>query len=121
MISLLLIIGIKESARANAIIVVITLAVVVVFIAVGWRFIHPENYHPFIPPNQGEFGKFGFSGIMMGAGVIFFAYIGFDAVSTAAQEARNPQKDMPIGIIASLALVTFLDVAVSYILLGIEH
>src|SRR5713226_8423566 len=89
MISLLLIIGIKESARTNAIIVVIKLAVVVVFIAVGWRYIHPENYTPFIPPNQGEFGKFGISGIMMGAGVIFFAYIGFDAVSTAAQEARN--------------------------------
>src|SRR5438034_847982 len=68
MISLLLILGIKESARANGIIVAIKLAVVVVFIAVGWHFIHPENYHPFLPPNQGEFGKFGISGIMMGAG-----------------------------------------------------
>ena len=112
LISLLLIFGIKESARANAVIVVIKLAVVVVFIAVGWKFIHPENYTPFIPPNQGEFGEFGFSGIMMGAGVIFFAYIGFDAVSTAAQEARNPQKDMPIGIIGSLVVCTILYVAV---------
>jgi APA family basic amino acid/polyamine antiporter len=121
MISLLLIFGIKESARANAVIVVIKLAVVVVFIAVGWKFIHPENYTPFIPPNQGEFGKFGFSGIMMGAGVIFFAYIGFDAVSTAAQEARNPQKDMPIGIIGSLVVCTILYVAFSYILTGMVH
>ncbi len=121
MISLLLIIGIKESARTNAIIVVIKLAVVVIFIAVGWRYIHPENYTPFIPPNQGEFGQFGISGIMMGAGVIFFAYIGFDAVSTAAQEARNPQKDMPIGIIGSLAVCTILYVVFSYILTGMVN
>src|SRR5216684_5067252 len=121
MISLLLIRGIKDSARANGIIVAIKLAVVVVLIAVGWKFIHPENYHPFIPPNQGEFGQFGISGIMMGAGVIFFAYIGFDAVSTAAQEARNPQKDMPIGIIGSLAVCTILYVLFSYILSGMVH
>jgi APA family basic amino acid/polyamine antiporter len=118
MISLLLIVGIKESARTNAIIVAIKLAVVVVFIAVGWKFIHPENYTPFIPPNQGAFGRFGLSGIMAGAGVIFFAYIGFDAVSTAAQEAKNPQRDMPIGIIGSLAVCTVLYVAFSYILTG---
>jgi APA family basic amino acid/polyamine antiporter len=121
MISLLLILGIKESARTNAIIVVIKLTVVVVFIAVGWRFIHPENYTPFIPENQGAFGQFGVSGIMMGAGVIFFAYIGFDAVSTAAQEARNPQKDMPIGIIGSLVVCTILYVVFSYILTGMVH
>ncbi|HKX00180.1 MAG TPA: amino acid permease [Bryobacteraceae bacterium] len=118
MISLLLMIGIKESARTNAIIVVIKLMVVVVFIAVGWKFIHPENYTPFIPKNTGTFGEFGLSGIMAGAGVIFFAYIGFDAVSTAAQEARNPQKDMPIGIIGSLAVCTVLYVVFSYVLTG---
>ena len=121
MISLLLMVGIKESARANAIIVVIKLAVVVLFIAVGWKYIHPANYTPFIPANQGDFGKFGISGIMMGAGVIFFAYIGFDAVSTAAQEAKNPQKDMPIGIIGSLAVCTVLYVIFSYILTGMVH
>jgi basic amino acid/polyamine antiporter, APA family len=121
MISLLLMIGIKESARTNAIVVAIKLMVVVVFIAVGWKFIHPENYTPFIPPNQGTFGQFGTSGIMMGAGVIFFAYIGFDAVSTAAQEAKNPQKDMPIGIIGSLAVCTILYVVFSHVLTGMVH
>ena len=113
LISLLLMVGIKESARTNAVIVVIKLAVVLVFIGVGWSYINPANYHPFIPPNTGEFGSFGFSGVMMGAGTIFFAYIGFDAVSTAAQECKNPQKDMPIGIIGSLVVCTVL-----YILFG---
>ena len=92
LISLLLMVGIKESARTNAVIVVIKLAVVLVFIGVGWSYINPANYKPFLPPNTGEFGSFGISGVMMGAGTIFFAYIGFDAVSTAAQECRNPQK-----------------------------
>ena len=120
-ISLLLILGIKESARANGIIVAIKLAVVLVFIGIGWKFIHPENYHPFIPPNTGTFGHYGFSGLMAGAGVIFFAYIGFDAVSTAAQEAKNPQKDMPIGIIGSLAVCTVLYVLFSMILVGMVN
>ena len=102
LISLLLMLGIKESARANAVIVAIKVAVVLVFIGVGWSYINPANYKPFLPPNTGEFGAFGISGLMMGAGTIFFAYIGFDAVSTAAQECKNPQNDMPIGIIGSL-------------------
>jgi basic amino acid/polyamine antiporter, APA family len=118
LVSLLLIIGIQESARANAVIVVIKLAVVLVFIGVGWRFIHGVNYHPFIPKNTGEFGSFGLSGIMMGAGTIFFAYIGFDAVSTAAQEAKNPQKDMPVGIIGSLIVCTILYVLFAVVLTG---
>lgn len=118
-ISLLLMLGIQESARTNSIIVVIKLAVVVVFIALGWAFINKDNYVPFIPPNEGEFGKFGLSGIMRGAGVIFFAYIGFDAVSTAAQEAKNPQRDMPIGIIGSLAVCTVLYILFSHVLTGI--
>jgi APA family basic amino acid/polyamine antiporter len=117
-ISLLLMSGIKESARVNAVIVVIKLLVVVVFIFLGWRFINPANYTPFIPQNEGEFGRFGISGIMAGAGTIFFAYIGFDAVSTAAQEARNPKRDMPIGIIGSLIICTILYVAFSYVLTG---
>jgi APA family basic amino acid/polyamine antiporter len=117
-ISVLLMIGIKESARTNAVIVVIKLAVVLVFIGIGWSYINPANYHPFVPPNAGEFGHFGMSGIMMGAGTIFFAYIGFDAVSTAAQECKRPQKDMPIGIIGSLAICTVLYVLFGFVLTG---
>ncbi|HWQ54768.1 MAG TPA: amino acid permease [Bryobacteraceae bacterium] len=118
LVSLLLMLGIQESARANGIIVVIKLAVVLVFIGLGWMYIDRANYTPFIPPNTGEFGHFGLSGIMAGAGTIFFAYIGFDAVSTAAQEARNPQKDMPIGIIGSLIICTVLYVLFSIVLTG---
>ena len=118
LISMLLMIGIKESARANAVIVVIKLAVVLVFIGVGWSFINRANYTPYFPPNTGEFGHFGFSGIMAGAGTIFFAYIGFDAVSTAAQEAKNPQKDMPVGIIGSLVVCTVLYVLFAIVLTG---
>ena len=117
-ISLLLMLGIKESARANGVIVVIKLAVVLVFIGIGWMYIDKANYTPFIPANTGIFGHFGFSGIMAGAGTIFFAYIGFDAVSTAAQEARNPQRDMPIGIIGSLIICTILYVLFSVVLTG---
>jgi len=117
-ISLLLMVGIKESARTNAVIVIIKLAVVLVFIGVGWMYINRANYTPFIPKNTGTFGEYGFSGIMAGAGVIFFAYIGFDAVSTAAQEAKNPQKDMPVGIIGSLIVCTVLYIVFAFILTG---
>jgi len=118
-ISMLLIVGVQESARVNAAIVAIKLLVVLVFIGVGWRYIHPANYHPFILPNTGEFGSFGFSGVMMGAGTIFFAYIGFDAVSTAAQECKNPKHDMPIGIIGSLAVCTVLYILFGHVLTGL--
>src|SRR6185437_10501463 len=118
-ISMLLIVGVQESARVNAAIVAIKLLVVLVFIGVGWRYIHPANYHPFILPNTGEFGSFGFSGVMMGAGTIFFAYIGFDAVSTAAQECKNPKHDMPIGIIGSLAVCTVLYILFGHVLNGL--
>ena len=120
-ISLLLMLGIKESARTNGIIVVIKVAVVVVFIGLGWRYIDSANYTPFMPNNTGTFGEFGISGIMAGAGTIFFAYIGFDAVSTAAQEARNPQKDMPIGIIGSLVVCTMLYILFSIVLTGMVN
>jgi len=119
LISLLLMLGVKESARVNAAIVAIKLAVVLVFIGVGWSYIDPANYRPFLPPNTGEFGSFGISGLMMGAGTIFFAYIGFDAVSTAAQECRNPQKDMPIGIIGSLVVCTALYLLFAHVLTGL--
>src|SRR5262245_35551083 len=106
--SMLLMAGMRESARVNTAIVAIKLAVVLVFVGAGWSYVNPANYRPFLPPNTGVFGEFGLSGLMMGAGTIFFAYIGFDAVSTAAQECRNPQRDMPIGIIGSLAVCTLL-------------
>jgi len=118
LISILLMIGIKESARTNGIIVVIKLAVVLTLIGVGWMYINRANYVPYIPKNTGEFGHFGLSGIMTGAGTIFFAYIGFDAVSTAAQEAKNPQKDMPAGIIGSLVICTVLYVLFAVVLTG---
>ncbi|MGH8131663.1 MAG: APC family permease, partial [Steroidobacteraceae bacterium] len=111
-------VGIRQSAAFNAVIVAIKVTVVVLFILFGVSFIHTANWHPFIPPNTGQFGVFGWSGIMGAAGVIFFAYIGFDAISTAAQETRNPQRDMPIGILASLVICTILYVIVSAILTG---
>ena len=121
LISFLLITGIQESARANAVIVVLKVSVVVLFILFGWSYINPTNHTPFIPPNTGEFGHFGWSGIVRAAGVVFFAFIGFDAVSTAAQETKNPQRDMPIGIIGSLAVCTILYVLFSYTLTGIVN
>ena len=120
-VSTLLMIGIKESASVNAVVVVIKVAVVLVVIGVGVWFIKGANYTPFIPENTGKFGEFGWSGILRAAGVIFFAYIGFDAVSTAAQEAKNPQKDMPIGIIGSLVICTILYVAFAIVLTGLAN
>ncbi len=117
-ISLLLMLGIKESAIVNDIIVVIKLAVVLTFIVVGFHYIKPENYTPFIPPNTGTFGEFGLSGIMRAAGIIFFAYIGFDTVSTAAQEAHNPQRDIPRGILGSLFICTIIYILFSSVLTG---
>jgi basic amino acid/polyamine antiporter, APA family len=119
LVSALLIIGIRESAGANTVLVIIKSVVLVLFVAVGASYVRRENLTPFIPPNTGAFGAFGPSGILRGAAVMFFAYIGFDAVSTAAQEARQPQRDMPIGILASLAICTVLYIAVAIVLLGI--
>ena len=118
-ITMVLILGIKESATLNAVIVFIKVAIILVFIAVGASAIKPELWRPFIPPNKGEFGIFGLSGILRGAGVIFFAYIGFDAVSTLAQEAKNPKRDMPIGILGSLFICTLLYVVVALVLTGV--
>lgn len=118
-VTALLVIGVKESAFVNNIIVIIKVAILLLFIAAGVGFINTANWQPFIPPNTGAFGEFGVSGILRGAGVIFFAYIGFDAVSTAAQEARNPQRDMPIGILGSLVLCTILYIVVALVLTGV--
>lgn len=120
-ITAILVIGIKESANFTTTIVFLKVGVVCVFIALAAAFLwahngQPNYWHPFIPPNTGERGAFGWSGIMRGAGVVFFAYIGFDAVSTAAQEARNPKRDMPIGILVSLVICTALYILVSGLL-----
>lgn len=118
-LTLLLVVGIRESANFNNIMVIVKVAVILLFIAVGIAFVQSDNWTPFIPENTGEWGHFGWSGVLRGAGVIFFAYIGFDAVSTAAQEAKNPQKDMPVGILGSLGVSTFLYILVAVVLTGI--
>ena len=118
-ISCLLIIGIRESANFNNVMVIIKVSVILLFIAIGIYFIDTANWHPFIPKNTGTWGHYGVSGILRAAGVIFFAYIGFDAVSTAAQEARNPQRDMPRGILGSLSISTVLYILVAIVLTGI--
>ena len=120
LITILLIIGISESAGFNNVVVVIKLTVVFLFIGFGMAYINRENWEPFIPAATGP-GKYGWDGVVRGAGVIFFAYIGFDAVSTAAQETRNPQRDMPIGILGSLAICTVLYIAVALVLTGIVN
>ncbi|MBA3443935.1 MAG: amino acid permease [Gemmatimonadales bacterium] len=117
----ILVVGIRESAKVNNLIVVLKIAVVVLFIIFGLQYVNPENWKPFVPPNTGAFGDFGWSGVFRGAGLIFFAYIGFDAVSTAAQEAKNPQRDMPIGILGSLVVCTILYVLVALTLTGLVH
>lgn len=117
----LLVIGIKESAKFNNIIVMIKVIVILLFIGFGISYINTHNWTPFIPQNTGTFGEFGWSGLLTGAGVVFFAYIGFDAVSTTSQEAINPKRDMPIGILASLVVCTILYIAVSLTLTGIVN
>ncbi|MBA5792131.1 amino acid permease [Flavobacterium sp. xlx-214] len=139
LLSLLLIRGTQESAKLNNLLVILKVGVVVIFIALGWQFINPSNHEPFIPTNVGEemvktgqlsfsqflssdyFGQYGFSGVLRAAGVVFFAFIGFDAVSTAAQEAKNPKKGMPFGIIGSLLICTVLYVLFAYVLTGLEN
>lgn len=119
LVTVLLVIGVKESARFNNIIVFIKLTVILIFIFVGIAYINIDNWHPFVPENTGTFGSFGWSGVLRGAAVIFFAYIGFDAVSTAAQEAKNPQRDLPRGILGSLIICTLLYILVALVLTGI--
>jgi APA family basic amino acid/polyamine antiporter len=117
----LLTVGIQESAKLNNLIVFLKVTIVFLVIGFGFMYVKPENWQPFIPPNDGTFGHFGVSGIVRAAGVIFFAYIGFDAVSTAAQEAKNPQRDLPIGILASLTICTVLYILMARVMTGIAH
>ncbi len=118
-VTVLIVIGIKESANVNSVIVVIKVAVVLIVILGGAAYVNTANWQPIIPPNTGSFGEYGWSGVLRGAGVIFFAYIGFDAVSVAAQEAKNPQRDMPIGILGSLVVCTILYILVSGVMVGL--
>src|SRR6185437_5738488 len=125
-VTFVLVVGVKESANFNSAAVMIKVSVVLFFIGIAtiFAFGHPAhmtaNWHPFIPKNLGHFGQYGWSGIMRGASVVFFAYIGFDAVSTAAQEAKNPQKDMPFGILGSLIICTVLYIIVAGLLTGLK-
>lgn len=119
LMSLLLIRGTEHSSKFNSVIVFLKVVVVLTFIILGWQFIKTENYVPFIPENTGNWGEFGFSGVIRGAAVVFFAFLGFDAVSTAAQETINPKKDMPIGILGSLLICTVLYILFTLVLTGV--
>jgi APA family basic amino acid/polyamine antiporter len=121
LMSIVLIRGTKGSALVNNLIVALKVTVVLVFIFLGWSYINPSNYVPYIPENTGTFGSYGWSGIFRAAAIIFFAYIGFDAVSTAAQEAKKPQRDMPIGILLSLAICTVLYILFSHVMTGLAN
>lgn len=113
--------GTKGSAIWNAIVVSLKVAVVLVFIVLGWNYVQPQNYQPYIPENTGVFGEFGWSGILRGAGVVFFVFLGFDIISTAAQETKNPQRNMPIGIIGSLVVCTILFVLFAHVMTGLSN
>jgi APA family basic amino acid/polyamine antiporter len=119
LLSLLLIRGTKESANVNNVLVILKVAVVILFIALGWKFMNPANHVPYIPKNTGVYGEFGISGIAAGAALVFFAFIGFDAVSTAAQEAKDPKKGMPIGILGSLVICTILYILFAHVMTGL--
>ncbi|AIZ65109.1 amino acid transporter [Hymenobacter sp. DG25B] len=120
-ITMIIIRGTAGSAWFNALVVTLKVAVVLVFIALGWQYIDPANYQPYIPQNTGVFGEFGWSGILRGAGVVFFVFIGFDIVATMAQETKNPQKNMPIGIIGSLLICTVLFVLFGHVMTGLAN
>lgn len=119
--SLVLIRGTSQSAWVNNLIVILKVGIILVFVVLGFQYIRPENLHPLIPPNEGGFGNFGWSGVLRAASIVFFAFLGFDAVSTAAQETKNPKRDMPIGILGSLIIVTVLYVVFAYVMTGVAH
>lgn len=121
LMSLFLIRGTEGSSIFNGFIVFLKIAVILIFVVLGWQFIQVENYTPYIPENTGTLGEYGFSGILRGAAVVFFAFLGFDAVSTAAQETKNPKRDMPIGILVSLLVCTLLYVLFAHVMTGVAH
>ena len=121
LMSVFLIRGTEGSSIFNGIIVFLKVSVVLVFVVLGWKYIRMENYTPYIPANTGTLGEFGLSGILRGAAIVFFAFLGFDAVSTAAQETKNPKRDMPIGILMSLAVTTVLYMLFAHVMTGVVH
>ena len=121
LMSLILMRGTAGSSFFNGLIVFLKIAVILVFVILGWKFIQAENYVPYIPENTGKVGEYGFSGILRGAAIVFFAFLGFDAVSTAAQETRNPKRDMPIGILVSLLVCTILYILFAHVMTGVAH
>ncbi|GGZ40653.1 amino acid permease [Asticcacaulis endophyticus] len=118
-VTCLLVLGVSESANVNNFIVVLKIIVLLTFIAVGVTYINPDNWHPFIPPATGNPGEFGVGGIFRGAAIIFFAYVGFEAVSTAAAEAKNPSRDVPVGILGALVICTVIYMAVAAVMTGV--
>lgn len=118
LITTLLVVGIRESANVNNVIVVVKITVILLFIGFGLFYIVPENLEPFIPENTGTFGQFGWSGIFRASGIVFYAYLGFDAISTVAQEVKNPQRDMPWGILGSLVICTVIYILVGFVMTG---
>lgn len=121
LMSLILMRGTAGSSFFNGLIVFLKIAVILVFVVLGWQFIQTENYIPYIPENTGTLGEFGWSGILRGAAIVFFAFLGFDAVSTAAQETKNPKRDMPIGILVSLLICTVLYILFAHVMTGVAH
>jgi len=114
-------VGVRESAGANSIMVALKVAIIVIVVIAGLKYIDPGNFKPYVPPNAGTWGHFGLSGVLQGAGIIFFSYVGFDTASTMALEARNPQRDLPLGILGALAISAVLYVAMSTVLTGMAN
>jgi basic amino acid/polyamine antiporter, APA family len=119
--TVLLYVGVNESARANTFMVALKVAIIVIVVIAGLKYIDPGNFRPYVPPNAGAFGHFGWSGVLQGAGIIFFSYVGFDTASTMALEARNPQRDVPLGILGALVISAVLYVAMSTVLTGMVN
>ena len=121
LMSLILMRGTAGSSFFNGLIVFLKIAVILLFVVLGWKFIQSDNYVPYIPENTGKLGEFGLSGVLRGAAIVFFAFLGFDAVSTAAQETKNPKRDMPIGILVSLLVCTILYILFAHVMTGVAH
>ena len=119
--SLFLIRGTEGSSIFNGFIVFLKVSVILIFVILGWKYINTDNYTPYIPANTGVLGEYGFSGILRGAAIVFFAFLGFDAVSTAAQETKNPKRNMPIGILVSLLVCTVLYMVFAHVMTGVAH
>ncbi len=121
LMSLILIRGTSTSALINNLLVALKIGIIIAFVAIGFKYVRPENLQPLVPENTGKFGEFGFSGIIRAAAIVFFAFLGFDAISTAAQETKNPKKAMPIGILGSLLITTVMYVLFAYVMTGVAH